>query len=135
MKINYFFLLILASFLTGCADSGDRERLYDEVMQIHDEVMPEMQTIMDYKEQIRQQIDSLAKSENVTKQDTAELSQLVMQLDFADEAMMDWMRHFDNSFEGKTEKEIIEYLNRQKEEIISVKESIHDALEEAREKL
>ena len=125
---NLLFLPLAFLLVVGC--TSKTETLKDEVMAIHDEVMPRMQDIMNLKKQARQQIDSL--SSDTLSQDARieELEQLIQELEEADEAMMGWMRAYKRNFEGSDE-EYMEYLMGEKQKIQQVRDEMMEAINEA----
>lgn len=141
--IKVFHLMLIVLLLAGCGQTGnqeqqeangtDREQLYDEVIAVHDEVMPKMQTIMNLKEQLRQKIDSLAADTVANQAQLEKVRSLTEALDQADEAMMSWMRGFKRDYGEMTEEEIMDYLNQEKEKIEQVAEQTETAIREARE--
>ena len=132
------FLIISALFFnffsacqtkTGGEEEGQQE-LYDEVMAVHDEVMPKMQDIMNLKEQIRGKIERLSQQTG-TEAEVEQLDQMINRLDEADEAMMNWMRNFKRDYEGMSEEEVINYLEEEKEKITEVRQEMLNTIEEA----
>src|SRR5690349_12402162 len=81
---------LLAAF-TACEKKGNQE-LYDEVMAIHDEVMPKMNDIHRYKKDFQAE---LANSATITEARKTQLESSIVMLDSAGEGMMRWMRKFD----------------------------------------
>lgn len=121
---RYFLLSIITSFLlttgiSSCTSSkaeSEVEKMYKEVMIIHDEVMPEMSTIQRLKKQI-------------SKVDTSSLVDLspdilmnqITQLEKADNAMMDWMASFKKPKKDTPQEIAIAYLYEEKKSITEVK--------------
>ena len=140
---RYFLFPVLMIFILACGPQKQQEgesqsttdRLDSEVMAVHDEVMPHMQDIHRYKDQIRIKIDSLSKVGVNEGDEVTTLNNLRQQLESADEAMMNWMRSFDRNYNNKTEEEAVTYLEDQKEKVIQVKEEMETALREAEERL
>jgi DNA-binding ferritin-like protein (Dps family) len=113
-----------------------RDRLYDEVMAVHDEVMPHMRDIRRYKEQIRDKIQSMAREGVTDQREIQVLNNLIDQLESADDAMMGWMRAFGGRDIAQLDDEAsIKYLEEQKQEIEKVKKEMETALSNAREAL
>ena len=117
-------LLFLASFIScnnTAGSSSESKALYDQVMVIHDEVMPEMKTI-------RQLSKKLKKIEG--QESNTEIITSLKSLDDAHESMMAWMAQFDMPDNISSEEEI-KYLNDQ---LISVKvmsDGIYETLAKA----
>lgn len=136
MRYSIYFavLSLIVLMFSTCGPSGNKEaetdEIYREVMEIHDEVMPKMQDIMNLKEKMRIKIDSMASS-GVDQSAIDKMEKMITQLDEADEAMMNWMRNFNTDYEEMSKEEITNYLNEQKEEITEVKDQMQTAIKEA----
>ena len=136
-KLNFLAFTAILLWAAACGpaqketgETTDPELLKDEVMAVHDEVMPKMQDIMRLKERARTMIDSLATDSMTNASQIEELEQLITSLDEADEAMMGWMRNYRRDFDGSDE-EYISYLQDEKAKIDAVKEEMMSAIEEA----
>ncbi|MEQ9660306.1 MAG: hypothetical protein RLO00_19365, partial [Fulvivirga sp.] len=68
--------------------------LYDDVMDVHDEMMPKMENMMSMKGKLKEKVD-LLKEEAAQSELVNELENIIQSLEIADEAMMNWMRQFD----------------------------------------
>lgn len=108
--------------------------LYDDVMDVHDEMMPKMENMMSIKGQLKEKVD-LLKEEASQGQAVIEIEMAIQSLETADEAMMNWMRQFDPETDSLTHEEIVEYYTTQKEKMDSVKTLMVDAIERASAKL
>jgi hypothetical protein len=115
-------VLGLLATLSACSDA--RQKLADtldkEVMQIHDEVMPQMSKVLAYKKQINQKLDSC---QNQACKDS--LQQISYLLTRADEDMMQWMRTFEHP-EGLDTAEA--YLGAQKDAVVKVKAEVEEGI-------
>lgn len=110
--------------------SKENQAIYDEVMKIHDEVMPKQSIIAKY----RDTLDLELKDEKIQK-DTALLKkyqQVRQDLNYAYQAMNIWMQEFDVEYEGKSEAEVKAYLEKEKEKISKVSEKMLSSLEGAK---
>ena len=137
---HLFFLIFV---FTACQVSHNHEHqgqetklsqanqaLYDEVMKVHDEVMPKWSIIAKY----RDTLDLELKDEQIQK-DTAMLrkyQRIRGDLNYAYQAMNLWMREFEVSYEGKSEEEIKAYLEKEKEKISKVSGKMLGSLEAAK---
>ena len=144
-------LLIIVIVLAGCeqkkaphqhetatvADTSlASARLYNEVMAVHNEVMPRMDEIMNDKAEAKKalaRLDSIARANPKAPHlaQKKQLDSLLLDLDRADEAMMDWMNQFDSKMAGKTEAEKIAYLQEQKVKVAEMKKTMLGSLEKA----
>lgn len=122
--MRLFFLFCIVGVIACKADVSNPEikKLYDEVMLVHDEVMPETSTIHKLRKRLK----------NMEVQDSVRLS-LIRQLENADENMMQWMADFAEF--RKMDDEPVEkrkqYLERELLKIqgvsMQMKQSIADA--------
>ena len=101
-----------------------REALYNEVMLVHDEVMPRMSDIMSLSKRLK----AVAATEGT---DAEKASELRTNLEVAGESMMNWMRNFNPDFENQTSEEAMDYLKIEKERISAVKEGMETAINQA----
>lgn len=126
-RISIFVILASALFLASCK-KGNQE-LYNEVMAVHDEVMPKMEDIHKYKKDFKAEINDTT---NITEARKAELEAVIMKLDSAGKGMMVWMREFDPVADSEGEEKAREYLQKEKEKVTKVKKDMLDALEHAK---
>ena len=98
MKLLRWSYLLLWIFLWGCVSKSGNETdlLFQEIMDVHDEVMPKMGKIRNLEKQFR--------SAALTSPDATELMRQAEVLASANEAMMNWMRNFNNDFQGLDEE-------------------------------
>ncbi|MEM9325905.1 MAG: hypothetical protein AAGA85_09620 [Bacteroidota bacterium] len=98
------------------------DQLMEQVMALHDAVMPEMGNIRSTEKALRTMAE--------TASDEAARSTYTQQADMLDSAfsaMMVWMRQFDPEYAG-TDEEIKGYLTDQKEQMAQVKDLMETAL-------
>jgi len=112
MRITLLILLSLSIF--ACKPNlKDQEvkKLYDEVMVIHDEVMPEISTINKLKKKIRK----LDIQTDTTRN-------MIRNLDDADEAMMSWMSDFQvfRKMDDDSREVKLKFLKEEKAKISAV---------------
>lgn len=128
IRLSLFGILII-SLVYSCKQRNQVKDLQNEVMSIHDEVMPEMGTLMKLKKQLKDTISHL----DSTKQTVADsLNLIVEQLEEADEAMMQWMRNYKAPTEEMPPEEALQYLQLKKKEIIEVRDKIYNSEASAR---
>jgi hypothetical protein len=109
-------------------EEGGNQALYDEVMKVHDEVMPKMNDIYKLKEQLK---DQIANTPGMVEEKKKEIEGTIAKLDSASEGMMVWMRNFNPLPDSLGEDQAKEYLENEMEKIKKVRESVKEALEEA----
>ncbi|MEM8524482.1 MAG: hypothetical protein AAGG68_07550 [Bacteroidota bacterium] len=122
--------IILISVLSNACDNSQTEsnntnevkQLWDEMMVIHDEVMPKTSEIVRLQKQLREKEDTEA---------------IVQELASAEEAMWNWMnglKQYDK-IEQMDKTEAIDYLKGSKAEIEKVSQQMMEAIEEGKAKL
>lgn len=120
-------ILILAFAIIGCKEKSANQVLFDEVMVIHDDVMPRMSDMHKLKKKLGRSLSETS--------DSTEVFELIKQLDVADEAMMTWMSDFGDGYKSKVEGEKKEYLLDQKELISEVRDLMLKSIEDAEQHL
>jgi hypothetical protein len=144
-----FFALTLCTAILGCQqktadehhehdateedviENSENQALYNEVMKIHDEVMPKMNDIHTLKQDLKKKIED---TPNLPQAERIKLDATIARLDSAGECMMVWMREFEplaDSLVG--EEKAREYLENEMERVKKVRENILSALEEAKQ--
>lgn len=135
MMSNASMLLIIGYFLVSCSGEGKQSQidaLEQEVMEVHNKVMPMMGEVARLKDELekgKENFDSLA-TEQAEKIDV-----LLVELSAANEGMMDWMRNYSGDFTEMKQEEIEKYLKQQKAEIVEVENRITKAIEAAKKQL
>ena len=117
--------IVLVGSLLGCGKT--EKSLYDQVMDIHDEVMPKMNDLYKLKKQFQ---DSIAKTTDMPEEQKKEIEQTILQLDSASKSMMVWMREFNppdqkdkEAFQKYMESELVK-VKKMKEEVMGVLEKL-----------
>ncbi|MEQ6118772.1 hypothetical protein [Reichenbachiella sp. MALMAid0571] len=126
MKNFFYTVIILSVVLTGCNKEKQlEESLFKEVMDIHDEVMPQMGTLRNLSKSIQSNIDSLSADSTSLKSNTKEeMKKTIEELKKANELMMEWMHQFEQIEEGTPHGEVMRYLLEQKKLIEKVREDM-----------
>ena len=129
--------------LSACNSSGKREghspesanadnpnqALYDQVMDIHDEIMPRVEDIYRLKKELQEKV---ASSKDLTADKKQELELIVTQLDSADHLMMDWMHTFSPLPDSTDQEKARAYLESEMEKIKKVRELMNESIEKAK---
>jgi len=127
------FLLALLFIISACnSEKKEQQELFDEVMLLHDEVMPKMGSLRGLSAELSLKADSLAQdsiTNSTLKVD--EMRRLSKKLKDANEGMMEWMRQFEQVEEGTPHGEVIQYLTAQREQIQKVRDDMLNSKEEA----
>ena len=110
-------------------EEGPNQALYNEVMKVHDEVMPKMNEIYALQEELKNQI---ANTPEMVEEKKQEIEAAIAKLDSANEGMMVWMRNFNPLADSLGEEQAREYLENEMEKVKKVREDIKEALEKAK---
>ena len=136
MRSRFVLFIALISLLLGCKDQNKTPGLsqMQEVMAIHDEVMPQMSTLAKLVGELKSKADS-------TEQGLKYASSME-DLQDSHKAMMDWMQGFGSRF---TSDEILngaplseekqKWLDEEEEKVIALKKQILQSIEEAQDLL
>lgn len=146
--IKTLFIAVIAFTIASCgnttkseentvatADSEQFYQLLDEVMDVHDEMMPQMGKLSE----LRQNLEEKAGED---KMNAMQYEEAAKDLEDAHKSMMDWMKDFGEVFpykedrlEGMNEdqiKESIELMKEQQTAVIAMKEKMVSSMENAR---
>jgi len=108
------------------------EQLWDEVMAVHDDVMPEMADI----NRLTKQMDELLQNQKLSDLDRAQVIETMQEIDKAGEGMWNWMAGLKQleplRAEGKSHEEIMAYLREQKTEIEQVRDAMRSSISEGK---
>jgi hypothetical protein len=107
-------------------ETKGNQALYDEVMKVHDEVMPKMNDIYKAKQELNAQLT------NASEEKKKEIQGALVKLDSASESMMEWMHNFNPIPDSVGEEKAREYLETEMEKIKKVKEDVNEALEQVK---
>jgi hypothetical protein len=119
-------VLLTCSILFGCSNKkADKSAIMNEVMKVHEKVMEvDGQVIAN-----RMKLDTLIKQNALAAKDTAIM--LNKKLTTAEDAMEDWMHKFDYEQKGKSDAEVITYMNDQKKLIMAIDSQLNVAVTES----
>lgn len=126
-------LYILSVFLIfACAKNDNSEALVNEVLNVHDEVMPKIGEVMSLKKKV---LDKVSDSGNPD-----ELRDIALSLEQAQQGMMTWMNDWSKNSEPfvknqKSHEEKMDYLNSEMERVTKVKDDINSSIKRAKEAL
>jgi hypothetical protein len=109
------------------ADGSPNQALGEEVMKVHDEVMPRMNDIYKLKEGLKKKLSETGVADDKKK----EIEQTITQLDSASDGMMVWMRAFNPQPDSLDEEKTREYLENEMEKVKKVQENIQQAIAKA----
>jgi len=148
MKSKYITAILIAITMFSCnrsvdhstmnhngdqtLEEGPNQTLYNQMMDVHDEVMPKMDNIMKLKRALQEQIE---KSPDMLEERKHDLENIISNLDSASNAMMSWMHRlheFNPLADSIDQEKAREYLESEMEEIKRVKELINESIEQAK---
>lgn len=116
------------------------KKVESEVMAIHDEVMPKLETIVNLKDKLTSkmiQLDSLQQegvSSTTLAQQRVKAFELSHQLSAADSMMMEWMyRYRGDSAKVLPPEEALKYFLKEKEKITHVKEETEKSIQQTKD--
>ncbi len=116
-------------------EEGPNQALYNQMMDVHDEVMPSMDEIMKLKRALQEQIKN---SPEMVMERKQELDNAISNLDSASNSMMNWMHRiheFDPLADSVNQEKAREYLESEMEEIRKVKALITESIEKAKKEV
>lgn len=151
MKLSTIIFLLLASLgLIACggnnrpsqtdedpaaAQRATEEQRWDEVMAVHDEVMPKMSEINRLSRALREVQE---KDPAIPKELQATVETMVQELATAEEGMWEWMnniKQLDALRQSKNHEEIMQYLGEEQEKIAQVRDNMLRSIEKGEQLL
>ena len=141
MKSFKYTILILTALFFSCGNNqkSNNEKLekdlYDEVIGIHDEVMPKMSTLLSLESQIKEKILEIDSADVDAVKEIQILNVQISELQDADEAMMQWMRNFQVDHEGWSHDSVMSYMLKEKKTISLVRDQMLEVIDESEELL
>jgi hypothetical protein len=132
-QLKYFLVIASLIVSTSCGSKTEHnhhemtstgssnDALYNEVMKIHDEVMPKMNDLYKMKEELKKQ---LANSSGLSEEGKKEIETKIASVEEASKSMMLWMREFNPPADSLGETVVRQYLEEQLEAVKKVKENI-----------
>ncbi|GJM60280.1 hypothetical protein [Persicobacter diffluens] len=125
------FTLLLFLFSCNSEEKKQKEELqsiYNEVIDIHDEAMPRMGTIVRYQSEIQK----LLKDSTSSEEQHAQFRQVNVALLKSEKAMMEWMHHLNTQYDTLDYQEARQYLLEEKNNISAINKMMAEAQEEAK---
>ncbi len=141
MKKLLYILALIA--LVSCGKSGEHQHdaatdtaqtdnpnkvLLDQIMDIHDEVMPKMQDLYNLKQSLQEK----AGVAGISAEEKKSLESMMATLDSANSAMMDWMHNFQPLPDSADQEKAREYLESEMERVMKVRELTNETIEKAK---
>ncbi|MCL6259494.1 hypothetical protein M3O96_10365 [Aquiflexum sp. TKW24L] len=138
MSPNYLrFFVVVFFFIFACAPDKKEtnELLKQEVISIHDEVMPKMDELKKLKKDILQKVENLESDSTSNSLEIEKLNKIALDLDAAFEGMFVWMRQFKSTYDEMTPEEVEAYLLEQKLKVQVVNDQIKSSIEAANQEM
>lgn len=110
-------------------EATGNQALYNQVMKIHDEVMPRMNDIHKVKQELKEKITN---TPDMSQAERIKMDAMIARLDSAGKSMMDWMHEFKPLPDSLGEEKARAYLESEIERVKIVRENINTALEQAK---
>lgn len=132
--ISISCVICFTLMLSSCQNQEtSNEELRDEVIAIHDEVMPKMGELKSMRKEILKISESLQDEDSAANaKKIKELNLLAERMDRAFEGMFVWMRQYKPSSDEMSDEEYKEYLLDQKDKVKTVNDNIKESMAEAR---
>lgn len=131
--------LILASFLliNSCGPKGptENEKLREEVIAVHDEVMPKIGKLKSLERKALEKAKELETEDPVDSARVEEFKALAYDLNHAHDSMFEWMHQYEPIEGDQPEEELKEYLENQMVLVSSVNVEMKKALAKAKDLL
>jgi uncharacterized coiled-coil DUF342 family protein len=96
----------------------------NELMNVHDEVMPLMDPLYSLRKDLGEKADSML-SEG---QDISVIQETIRQIEMAEQSMMTWMHMYEPHFSGESDSITLRYFQAQNEAITEVGEEMNEAV-------
>lgn len=109
----------------------DIKAIKEDIFDIHDAIMPKMGDLRRMRKDLMLTADSIQNTDSITAKSLVKIAETIAT---ANQNMMKWMRNFDPDYKG-TNKEILNYMKRQKREITKVKKDMLSSLEKGKNRL
>lgn len=131
------FLFLIIGFVFACSNPKEEAKItykekMQEVIDVHDEVMPKMSKISSSISSLEKQLE--------TSENPEEIEKAIADLKYGYDFMMEWMRDFSTKFPNalkpkeyseKEYKEQIALLKEEKTEVLKMKKAVNSSLEQA----
>jgi hypothetical protein len=122
MKKTLLILLTCAVLVSCSNKKAEKSAIMNDVMKVHEKVMEVDGRVIAN----RMKLDTLLKQNTLTSKDTALM--LNKKLTAAEDAMEDWMHKFDYEQKGKSDVDVITYMNTQKKLIMAIDSQLNVAV-------
>jgi len=135
--IQILVCVAMGIIFIACGNSAEQQQAqqesWDEMMAIHDEVMPKMSEISRIRRDLKGEMEALDATQT---EQMAAIDSTMARLDRADIAMMNWMgdlRQLPELRENNSHEEIMAYIEEETGKIAAVKMDMLNAIEEGKQ--
>ena len=135
--MRFLLAALMVTLLVACGDNpknseeaaqfAQQNEAYDQMMVVHDEVMPKMSDISRTRRALKSHLDN----PDLTPAMKKKVMENINGLNDADDGMMDWMRNIEkprNLRDAKSHDEVMNYYMQQQAEIEKVKRAMETNL-------
>ncbi|MEB2778226.1 hypothetical protein SYJ56_23145 [Algoriphagus sp. D3-2-R+10] len=127
--------LIFTSFLliNACSSKGpsENEKLREEVIAVHDEVMPKMGKLKSLERRALEKVEELERVNPVDSSKVEEYKALAYDLNHAHDSMFEWMHQYEPKDGDQSPEELKKYLDNQMVLVSAVNVEMKEALAKA----
>ena len=124
LKTSFYLLsFVLLAFSCKHSENPERNKIYEEVMAIHDEVMPEMKTIHYLEKNLKKKAAQTQSQDSLIM-----INGTITRVQEAGESMMDWMHKLDIPGKKVPDEEAIAYFKSEKVKITAVSRKMKKAI-------
>ncbi|MHA7130243.1 hypothetical protein [Algoriphagus namhaensis] len=127
--------LLFFALACGPNPKEENKQLREEIIAIHDEVMPLIGKLKSLEKKALEEAESLESAEEVDSTRVEALKALAYDLNQAHESMFVWMRQYETEDGELTTEEVKAYLEDQMIQVSAVNVDIKAALEKAEQML
>lgn len=140
MRLIFTYLIVVSAafILSSCNNEkvDENQILRDDVIAIHDEVMPFMGELKTLSKKINEKSTDLLNQDSTgNHEQVLKLRRFTKALDDSFEGMFVWMRQFKSNYGDMTDQEIKLYLQGQKILVEKVRDDINSSVSVSKEAL
>lgn len=130
MKYSILLLFGLSLFAMACGDNYQAQQAaHDEVMEIHDDVMPKMSEIQRLVRSLKKHLKTEEGQTPLDDATKAKIETVIQQLEAADEGMMAWMNTYKKPKKEMEKAAALAYLEKEKGQITKVRSEMLASIE------
>ncbi len=112
--------------------SAATEHSFNEVMAIHDEVMPFIGEMKRSKKELQAHKVQLEQTPEPSNEEIAKVEEAIQLLTAGDSSMFDWMKKFKSPTPATPETEALPYLTQEKQKVEVVSQTMKEAMNKSK---